>query len=196
MSLNLLKKSLENAPIVKKGSYSYVIHPITDGIPEIDCKLLEEVVTEIEKHVEKCGKIDKIVTMEAMGIPLATALSLRMKIPFTIIRKRNYDLPGEISVQQMTGYSKSQLFINGLNSGDKIVIVDDVLSTGGTLKAILEVLGKLKVNVKGIFIAINKGKSKVEIMDKYKVNIVSLVDIDVVDEKVVFLKTQKSISLA
>ena len=196
MSLNLLKKSLENAPIVKKGSYSYVIHPITDGVPEIDCKLLEEVVTEIEKHVEKCGKIDKIVTMEAMGIPLATALSLRMKIPFTIIRKRNYDLPGEVSVEQMTGYSKSRLFINGLNSGDKIVIVDDVLSTGGTLKAILEVLRKLKVNVKGIFIAINKGKAKGEIMDEYKVNIVSLVDIDVVDEKVVFLKTQKSISLA
>jgi adenine phosphoribosyltransferase len=196
MSLNLLKKSLENAPIVKKGSYSYVIHPITDGVPEIDCKLLEEVVTEIEKHVEKCGKIDKIVTMEAMGIPLATALSLRMKIPFTIIRKRNYDLPGEVSVEQMTGYSKSRLFINGLNSGDKIVIVDDVLSTGGTLKAILEVLRKLKVNVKGIFIAINKGKAKGEIMDEYKVNIVSLVDIDVVDEKIVFLKTQKSISLA
>jgi adenine phosphoribosyltransferase len=196
MSLNLLKKSLENAPIVKKGSYSYVIHPITDGVPEIDCKLLEEVVTEIEKHVEKCGKIDKIVTMEAMGIPLATALSLRMKIPFTIIRKRNYDLPGEVSVEQMTGYSKSRLFINGLNSGDKIVIVDDVLSTGGTLKAILEVLRKLKVNIKGIFIAINKGKAKGEIMDEYKVNIVSLVDIDVVDEKVVFLKTQKSISLA
>jgi adenine phosphoribosyltransferase len=196
MSLNLLKKSLENAPIVKKGSYSYVIHPITDGVPEIDCKLLEEVVTEIEKHVEKCGKIDKIVTMEAMGIPLATALSLRMKIPFTIIRKRNYDLPGEVSVEQMTGYSKSRLFINGLNSGDKIVIVDDVLSTGGTLKAILEVLRKLKVNVKGIFIAINKGKTKGEIMDEYKVNIVSLVDIDVVDEKIVFLKTQKSISLA
>ncbi len=196
MSLNLLKKSLENAPIVKKGSYSYVIHPITDGVPEIDFKLLEEVVTEIEKHVEKCGKIDKIVTMEAMGIPLATALSLKMKIPFTIIRKRNYDLPGEVSVEQMTGYSKSRLFINGLNSGDKIVIVDDVLSTGGTLKAILEVLRKLKVNVKGIFIAINKGKAKGEIMDEYKVNIVSLVDIDVVDEKVVFLKTQKSISLA
>lgn len=196
MSLNLLKKSLENAPIVKKGSYSYVIHPITDGIPEIDCKLLKEVVAEIEKHVEKCGKIDRIVTMEAMGIPLATALSLRMNIPFTIIRKRNYDLPGEISVEQMTGYSKSRLFINGLNSGDKIVIVDDVLSTGGTLKAILEVLRKLKVNVKGIFIAINKGKAKKEIMDDYKVNIVSLVDIDVVDEKVVFLKTQKSISLA
>lgn len=195
MSLSLLKKSLENAPIVKKGDYSYVIHPITDGIPTIDVELLDEVVTEIQKHIEKCGKIDKIVTMEAMGIPLATALSLRMKIPFTIIRKRNYDLPAEVSVEQMTGYSKSRLFINGLESGDKIVIVDDVLSTGGTMKAILKVFRKLEVTVKGIFIAVNKGKAKKEIMDEYNVNIISLVDIDVVDGKVVFLKTQESISL-
>jgi adenine phosphoribosyltransferase len=195
MSLNLLKKSLEKTSIVKKGDYSYVIHPITDGIPEIDVELLQEVTNEIKKHVSKCGKIDKILTMEAMGIPLATALSLKMKIPFTIIRKRNYDIPGEVSVEQMTGYSKSRLFINGLNSGDKIVIVDDVLSTGGTLKAILKVLREIKVDVKGIFIAVNKGKAKKEIMDEYKVKIISLVDIDVVDDKVVFLKTQESISL-
>jgi adenine phosphoribosyltransferase len=60
------------------------------------------------------NKIDKIVTMEAMGIPLATALSLKLKIPFVIIRKRTYGLPGEIDVEQITGYSKSKLYINGL----------------------------------------------------------------------------------
>ena len=59
-----------------------------------------------------------------MGIPLAAALSLKMNIPFIIIRKRSYGLPGEVDVEQITGYSKSKLYINNLKKGDNIIIVD------------------------------------------------------------------------
>ena len=149
MSLEHLKKSLEEAPILKKGAYRYVVHPITDGIPEIKPELLEEVTCEMKKIIENCGQIDKIVTIEAMGIPLATTLSLNMKIPFTVIRKRQYGLPDEVSVEQITGYSKSKLYLNGLKKGNKIVIVDDVLSTGGTLRAVLSSLNLEYLNHNG-----------------------------------------------
>jgi len=184
MSLEHLKKSLYEAPIVKKGEYNYVIHPITDGVPYIASELLKEVADEIKKLIKKCGKYDRIVTMEAMGIPLATALSLDLGIPFTIIRKREYGLPGEVSVEQVTGYSKSRMFINGLKKGDTVIIVDDVLSTGGTLKAVLYVLKEMGVKVKGVFIAIYKGTCKEEIVKSYGVPITTIVDIDVVDGKV------------
>ena len=157
MSVTLLKKSLLVAPIVKKGEYYYVVHPITDGVPEIDPVLLREVTAEMRKRIERCGNIDKIVTVEAMGIPLASVLSQMMQLPFTIIRKRTYGLPGEVSVEQVTGYSKSHLYINGLNRRDRVVIVDDVLSTGGTLIAVLQALLKIGVVIKGVFIAIDKG---------------------------------------
>jgi adenine phosphoribosyltransferase len=186
MSLKHLKKSLHEAPIVKKGEYNYVIHPITDGVPFITPELLKEVTTEMKKQIKKVGKFDRIVTMEAMGIPLATALSLDLGIPFTIIRKREYGLPGEVSVEQVTGYSKSKMYINGLKKGDTIIIVDDVLSTGGTLKAVLFVLKQMGVTVKGVFIAIYKGKCKEEIIKEYSVPIVAIADIDVVNGKVVF----------
>ena len=185
MTLEILKKSLIEAPVVKKRDYSYVIHPITDGVPEIKPVLLDEVINEMQDRIEKCGKIYKIVTMEAMGIPLATALSLRMKIPFVIIRKRSYGLPGECVVEQKTGYSKSKLYINGLEKGDNIVIVDDVLSTGGTLKAVLSTLKRIGVKIKGIFIAVDKGNVAEKIKDEFKINIDVLVNIDVVDGKVV-----------
>jgi adenine phosphoribosyltransferase len=184
MSIEILKKSLMEAPIIKKGDYDYVIHPITDGVPKINPELLKEVANEIQKLIESCGKIDRIVTMEAMGIPIASAISLKMNIPFTIIRKREYGLPGEVSVQQVTGYSKSKLYINGLKKGDRIVIVDDVLSTGGTLKAVITVLKKIGVTIKGIFIAIDKGNVAEKIKDEYDVNIKTLVNIDVIDGKV------------
>jgi adenine phosphoribosyltransferase len=185
MSLEHLKKSLYEAPIVKKGEYNYVIHPITDGVPYITPQLLKEVTNEMKKLIKKCGSIDRLVTMEAMGIPLATALSLDMGIPFTIIRKREYGLPGEVSVEQVTGYSKSKMYVNGLKKGDNIVIVDDVLSTGGTLKAVLTVLKKMGVIVKGVFIAIDKGSHAQEISREFNVQISTIIDIDVVDGKVV-----------
>jgi adenine phosphoribosyltransferase len=181
MSLNHLEKSLYEAPIVKKGEYDYVIHPITDGVPYITPELLKEVTDEMKKHIKKCGTFDRIVTMEAMGIPLATSLSLDLGIPFTIIRKRQYELPGEVSVEQVTGYSKSKMYINGLKKGDTIILVDDVLSTGGTLKAVLYVLKEIGVVVKGVFIAVYKGTCKEEITKTYGIPITTIVDIEVID---------------
>ena len=180
MSLKHLEKSLHEAPIVKKGDYDYVIHPLTDGVPYITPELLREVTDEMKKHIKKCGKFDRIVTMEAMGIPLATSLALDLGIPFTIIRKRQYGLPGEVSVEQVTGYSKSKMYINGLKKGDAVIIVDDVLSTGGTLKAVLYVLKEIGVVVKGVFIAVYKGTCKDEISKTYGIPITTIVDIDVV----------------
>lgn len=184
--LDLLKKTLLDAPVVKKGDYHYVIHPITDGIPHISSQLLDEVTQEMQRRItENTTKVDKIVTMEAMGIPLASVLSLKMRVPFTIIRKREYGLPDEISVEQITGYSKSNLFINGLKKDETIVIVDDVLSTGGTLRAVLSALKKIRVNVQGVFIAVDKGGCAAEISTNYGVPIDILIKISVKDGKVV-----------
>ena len=181
MSVKKLQQSLKEAPIVKKGKYNYVVHPITDGVPWITPELLNEVTDEMRKRIAQFGKIDKIVTMEAMGIPLAAALSLKMNIPFTIIRKRAYGLPGEVSVEQVTGYSKTQLHINGLKKGDTIVIVDDVLSTGGTLRAVLSVLKTMDIAIKGVFIAVDRGNVAENITKESDVPIDALVEIDIVD---------------
>ena len=173
--MSKIEESLKNAPIIKKGEYNYVIHPITDGVPYIEPSLLGEVVDWIAGEMPSCSRI---VTMEAMGIPIAAALSVKTSMPFTIIRKRSYGLPGEVSVKQVTGYSSSSLFINGLGKGDEIVIVDDVLSTGGTLTAVVSALKSMEVSIKGIFIAVNKGNLE-EIRKKIGMNINTLVNIEV-----------------
>jgi adenine phosphoribosyltransferase len=183
VSLEHLRQSIYDSPIIKKGEYYYIIHPITDGVPMITPELLKEVTDAMKKQIKKIGPIDRIVTMEAMGIPLASVLSIDLGIPFTIIRKREYGLPGEVSIEQQTGYSKAKLYINGLKKGDRIVIVDDVLSTGGTLRAVLTVLEKIGVVVKGIFIAIDKGECKAEICSSFKVPLETLIKIAVPEGK-------------
>ena len=157
--LEELKRSLDVAPVVKKGDYNYVIHPITDGIPYIDPSMLNEIVDVIvDTIIPELPPFDLIVTAEAMGIPLATALSLRTGKPFNIIRKREYGLEGEVEVSQQTGYSTAKLYINGLKKGDSILFVDDILSTGGTLRSTLKALiDEIGVVIAGIIIVVEKG---------------------------------------
>ncbi len=185
MNLEQFKKSLESARVIKKGDYCYFIHPIADGIPEIKPGILEEIVDNIYSQIKKLGRIDKIVTIEAMGIPLATLLSQKTGIPFTIIRKRTYDPPGEICVFQKTGYSESKLYINGIEKNDKIIIVDDVLSTGGTLRAVLSAMKQTNIDVKGVFIAVYKGDCIEQIRKEFSIPVTTLVKVKIVNEKVI-----------
>jgi adenine phosphoribosyltransferase len=66
--LDILKTTLEDSPVVKKGDYNYFVHPITDGVPEVSPDLLHEVVGEIRNQLVK--DYDKIVAIEAMGLPV------------------------------------------------------------------------------------------------------------------------------
>ena len=184
---SLLKQSLQDAPILSKNGYPYIIHPLCDGFPEVSPILLQEVVCNLKKMIKPYLPFDKIITVEAMGIPLATLLSKELNIPFTIIRKRSYKFEDEISIQQETGYSKNTLFINGLKQHESAIIVDDILSTGGTIQAILIALQNIPVRIKSCFVVIDKGKKAEEITKKTNIPIHTLIKILIQQKKIVFL---------
>jgi adenine phosphoribosyltransferase len=112
-------------------------------------------------------------------------LAVEVNKPLVIVRKKSFGLASEVSVQQVTGYSKSQLFINGLEPHDKVVIVDDVLSTGGTLKAVITALNNMGVNIVDVIVVIEKGENRERIELETGVEIKPLIKVDVVDEKVI-----------
>jgi adenine phosphoribosyltransferase len=82
-------------------------------------------------------------------------------IPMTIMRKREYGLPGEIAVHQATGYSKGELYLNGINKGDRVVIVDDVVSTGGTMRALLQAFEIAGAEVVDVCFAVQRGNPSI-----------------------------------
>lgn len=182
-----LKKSLLECPIVKKGDYNYFVHPISDGVPAMEPKVLKEISESIKRHANL--DVDRIVGIEAMGIHLATALSLETGIPFVIVRKRQYGLEGEKEVIQKTGYGGSTLYINDLSEGDRILLIDDVVSTGGTLTAVLNVLKNMGVEVVSTVAVIEKGEGKKIVEENTDSNILSLIKLDVIDGKMVIEST-------
>ncbi|MGD1061084.1 MAG: hypoxanthine/guanine phosphoribosyltransferase [Methanomassiliicoccales archaeon] len=177
MSLERLKRSLEESPVVRMGDYQYFVNPITDGVPRAEPTILAEVVDEIMRVGE--FDCDVICAPEAMGIPLAAALSLRLGIPYNIIRKRSYGLPGEVSVHQVTGYSEKELYLNGIGPGDRVTLVDDVLSTGGTLRAIIRALGSMGAVLVDVIVVVEKGEGRAVLEQELGVEIKTLVKVEV-----------------
>ena len=185
--LEEVKKSLEASPIVKKGDYNYFVNPIIDGVPAMDPKMLRELSLIVHKHADL--NVDKIVAVEAMGIHLATALSLATDIPFVVIRKRQYGLEGEKEVYQKTGYGSSNLYVNDLHPGEKILLIDDVVSTGGTMIALLKTLKDMGLEIKSTVAVIEKGEGKEIVEKETGMKVLTIVKLDVVDGKVIIEKT-------
>ena len=161
--------------MVKRGEYNYFIHPITDGVPIVEPALLRDVCSAMIKMID-WKDVDKIVVVEAMGIHIGAVLSVMTDIPMSVMRKREYKMPGEVAVHQTTGYSKGELYINGIQKGERVVIIDDVVSTGGTMRALLKALEIAGADVVDVCIAIQRGNP--DIGRQYK----SLVRIDVTEK--------------
>ena len=187
-SLSVLQDSLRGSPIIWKGEYPYFIHPISDGIPRMDADVLRATRDLIVEMVD-WSKVDLIVSVEAMGLPLLAAVGDATGKPTVVIRKREYGMEGEVRVDVSTGYSQSTTFINDISPGERILIVDDVISTGGTLEPILATLEEMGVILQDIVIAIEKGEGR-ERLAKERPGwpIRTLARIDIIDGRVEILE--------
>ena len=186
--LSVLQDSLRDSPIIWKGDYPYFIHPISDGIPRMDADVLRATRDLIVEMVD-WSNIDLIVSVEAMGLPLLAAVGDATGKPTVVIRKRQYGMEGEVRVDVSTGYSQSTTYINDIKQGERILIVDDVISTGGTLEPILATLEEMGVILQDIVIAIEKGEGR-ERLAKERPDwpIRTLARIDIIDGKVEILE--------
>ena len=186
--MDRLSESLLDAPIVEKEGYHYFVHPVSDGVPMLRPELMREIVVRIVRKADLDG-VDKIVAPEAMGIHISTAVSLATDIPLVVVRKREYGLEGEVPISQVTGYSENEMYINHVSEGDRVLVLDDVLSTGGTLSALLTALEGLGAEIADTIAVIKKegGENRVE-EDGFDVK--TLVNVDVVDGEVVIVDSK------
>ena len=183
--MQILKQSLSDAPIIWKGDYPYFIHPITDGVPRLEPNVLQAIVDLTEPLVD-WDNIDIILGIEAMGLPLTAPLAMRTGVPMVIARKRNYGLEGEVQINQQTGYSKGSIYLNDIKAGERIAIIDDVLSTGGTMRSVIEGVKQTKASVENIVIVVEKGDGMQNLKQDYpSIKFDSLVKLHMDGEKII-----------
>lgn len=95
---------------------------------------------------------DRIVGLDARGFPMAGALSAITGKPFAMARKKG-KLPGEtIFTEYELEYGTDELHLqtDSVLDGDRVLMIDDVIATGGTLEAATSLVERMNGNVVGI----------------------------------------------
>ncbi len=142
--------------------YYYIYNPISTGIFPIEPEVLEAISDIFLEMMNVSGNIDYILTFEAMGIHIGTALSLKTGIPLLIARKKMFT-DDMVEVKR----EKDSIYLPREAVGVNLVIVDSILSTGTTILETVKVLKRLNTNIRGIFVVIerreHKGSEKIHI---------------------------------
>ena len=156
-----LKKTIRDIPdFPKKG---IIFKDITTLLKEARA-FKEAVDTIAEKYKDK--KIDTIVSVEARGFFFGAAVAYRLGVGLVPVRKKG-KLPYKthaVTYQLEYGTDTLEMHQDAVKKGDNVLIVDDLLATGGTVKAVTELIEKMGGIVAGIAFVIEllplKGREK------------------------------------
>lgn len=108
------------------------------------------------KNLYKKKKIDLIIGVESRGFIFASGLAYELGLPFTLARKAG-KLPGETIRESYTleyGEATLEVHKNDIKKGQNVLIIDDLIATGGTLKATANMVERLGAKVVAIFAVI------------------------------------------
>ncbi len=107
----------------------------------------------IDKMAEKIDyEIDKVIGIEARGFIVGAPLAYKLSKGFIPIRK-----PGKLPCEKISveydleyGTDSIEMHIDGIKKGERVVIVDDLLATGGTSQAAIKLVESLGAEVAGL----------------------------------------------
>ena len=119
-------------------------------------KAFEETVNQIIERSKKY-KVDKIAAIESRGFVFASAVSYLLKKPFIMLRKKN-KLPADVySVDFELEYGTATIEVHkdSFNQKDEVLIIDDLIATGGTAEAAAKLVEISYGKVAGFVFVIN-----------------------------------------
>ena len=119
-------------------------------------KAFKECINQIVERSKKF-KFDKIAAVESRGFVFASAISYILDKPFIMLRKKN-KLPAEvhsIDFELEYGTATIEVHKDSFDKNDKVLIIDDLVATGGTAEAAAKLIEISESNVAGFIFVIN-----------------------------------------
>jgi adenine phosphoribosyltransferase len=156
----------------KKGIAFYDISSIL-AVPKEFNKIVNKMAIEVKKL-----KANTIVGIDSRGFIFAAAVAYKLKLKLVMIRKKG-KLPGKtFSIDYNLEYGNNQLEIQKdmLDKNDKVVIIDDIFATSGTIQASIKLVKKIKANIQGVIVLLElafldgRSKMKDKLISLFRVN--------------------------
>ncbi|SHJ98492.1 pur operon repressor [Tepidibacter formicigenes] len=166
------------------GGFLYLIDLIYN--PEISSKIGKIFASYIDY-----SEADYIVTIETKGIPMALMTAKAMNLPLVIIRKDTKVSEGSsLNITYMSGSNKivqtMTLPRKALKEGSKVILIDDFMRGGGTLRGMEDLMAEFNAQVIGKGVLISTSSPKEKLVKDY----ISLLELKEVDEKKGIIKVE------
>jgi adenine phosphoribosyltransferase len=166
--MNQLADSIRSIPdFPKKG---VVFRDITTLLKNADA-LKNAVDLFSEKY--RNSKIDKVVCIESRGFIIGSALAVNLGAGFVPVRKKG-KLPSEVITEQYAleyGIDSVEMHIDAIQPGERVLLHDDLLATGGTMCAAIKLVEKLQAKIVGVSFLIElsflQGRKRMQEQDVY-----------------------------
>lgn len=160
--IETVRQTIRNIPDFPKEGIMF--RDITTAIK--DKKALKSIITYLKQQLED-KKIDYVVGIESRGFIFGSALACELDAGLVLIRK-----PGKLPAATISetyeleyGTDEIHMHADAIEEGANVVVVDDLLATGGTVCAAIKLLKKAKANVLAAAFVIEleelKGKDKI-----------------------------------
>jgi len=182
------KKAFENTIVIQKGSYPYPISPFSGVVDPVDPIMLDEIALAARQD-SRLKDANLIITFESAGSQIAAVASQALHISYLVARKKKFSLPHEIVFGVETNFDKKSFFVYGDVRNKKILIIDDVVASGSTIKSAILALQKAGAKVVALFTVAAKtnhiGRRYQDILVELEIPLISLIKIKVIDSRVV-----------
>lgn len=112
-------------------------------------------------------KADVVMTVETKGIPIAHAIASYLNLPVVIVRRDHQVTEGSaVSINYVSGSSKRiqtmSLARRALEANAKVLIVDDFMRAGGTVRGMMDLLQEFQATVLGVGVFVESGEIDTE----------------------------------
>lgn len=128
-----------------------------------------EILSTIAKLITQLideDNVDKVAGPALGAVPIATAVSLESEIPLLMIRK------------EKKGYGTSKLIEGELNSGDNVIVVEDVTTTGGSLLKAIKAIQENGGNVTRAFVVVDRQEGAIDEFAKEGIKLEPLISVN------------------
>lgn len=132
-------------PVIGKGgrTFAFFATSVTDNIPPLHPELSAAICLLSTLHLTQVQDATLGVGEEDRGAMIISDILLHHQLPRTLARWTPTGAPGEIHVPLANEYIQEgqiNIFLNGVKAGDRVVLVDDLISTGGTMVALIQAI--------------------------------------------------------
>ncbi|WP_379159744.1 phosphoribosyltransferase [Paenibacillus sp. sgz5001063] len=144
----------------KETAYDFKLYPFGERGTYIDPELISEITDSLTESITvEFPAFDYIVSPEPGGHTWGMLAAYKLMKPMNILRLSTelYD-NYEVSIRRETAYNENYIYFDGFTAGDRVLLLDDVISSGATIRCIAQQMDHMGIQLVGVQAILAKGE--------------------------------------